>query len=53
MGGKGRRCIGLITLPPSVAECLVILEPQAPGILSIYPGLYQDCFTCYPDNNEV
>ena len=32
-GGKGGRCVGLTTLPPSCAECLVIWEPQPPGTL--------------------
>ena len=32
LGGKGSRCVGLITLPPSRADCLEILEPQPPGI---------------------
>jgi hypothetical protein len=28
LGGKGGRCVGLQTLPPSCAECLEIWEPQ-------------------------
>ena len=32
-GGKGGRCLGLITLPLSHADCLEILEPQPPGAL--------------------
>jgi len=31
--GKGGRCVGLTTLPPSCAECLEIWEPQPPGTL--------------------
>jgi hypothetical protein len=31
--GKGVRCIGLTTLPPSCADCLEIWEPQPSGIL--------------------
>jgi hypothetical protein len=27
-GGKGGRCVGLTTLPPSCADCLEIWEPQ-------------------------
>jgi hypothetical protein len=38
-GGKGARCVGLITLPPSGAECLEIWEPQPPGTLRACPGL--------------
>jgi hypothetical protein len=26
--GKGGRCVGLTSLPPSCADCLEILEPQ-------------------------
>jgi hypothetical protein len=39
LGGKGGRCIGLTTLPPSCAECLEIWESQPPGNLRAYPGL--------------
>jgi len=38
-GGKGSRCVGLTTLPPSCAECLKIWEPQPPGTLWACPGL--------------
>jgi len=31
--GKGGRCVGLTTLPPSCADCLEIWEPQRPGNL--------------------
>jgi hypothetical protein len=31
--GKGGRCVGLTTLPPSCADCLEIWEPQPPGTL--------------------
>ena len=44
LGGKGGRCVGLTTLPPSCAECLEIWEPQPPGTLRACPGLYMDCF---------
>jgi len=43
--GKGGRCVGLTNLPPSCAECLEIWEPQPPGTLRAYLGLYRDCFT--------
>jgi len=33
VGGKGGRCVGLTTLPPQCANCLVIWEPQLPGTL--------------------
>ena len=29
--GKGGRCVGLTTLPPSCADCLEIWEPEPPG----------------------
>ena len=38
LGGKGGRCVGLATLPPSCADCLEIWEPQPPGILWACPG---------------
>jgi hypothetical protein len=37
--GKGGRCVGLTTLPPSCADCLQICEPQPPGTLQASPGL--------------
>ena len=37
LGGKGGRCVGLTTLPPSCADCLEILEPQPPGTLRACP----------------
>jgi len=44
-GVKGGRCVGLITLPPSCADCLEIWEAQPPGTLGACPGLHRDCFT--------
>ena len=38
-GGKGGRCVGLKTVPPSYADCLEIWEPQPPGTLRACPGL--------------
>ena len=43
-GGKGGRFVGLMTSPPSCADCLEIWEPQPPGILWVCPGLYRDFF---------
>jgi hypothetical protein len=37
--GKGGRCVGLTTLPPSCADCLKIWEPQPPGTLRACQGL--------------
>ena len=45
--GKGGRCVGLTTLPPSCAGCLKIWEPQPPGTLRACPDLYRDRFTFY------
>jgi len=39
LGGKGGRCVGLTTLPPSCASCLEIWEPQPSGTLRDSPGL--------------
>jgi hypothetical protein len=39
LGGNGGRCVGLITLPPSRADCLEIWEPQPPRTLRACPGL--------------
>jgi hypothetical protein len=44
-GGKSGRCVGLTPLPPSCADCREIWEPEPPGTLRAYPGLYRDCFT--------
>jgi len=38
-GGKGGRCVGLTTLPPSSADCLEICEPHPPGTIRACPGL--------------
>jgi len=37
-GGKGGRCVGLTTLPPSCANCVEIWKPQPPGTLRACPG---------------
>jgi hypothetical protein len=37
--GKGGRCVGLTTLPPSCADCLKIWEPQSPGTVRACQGL--------------
>ena len=36
LGGKGGRCVGLTTLPPSCADCLEIWEIQLPGMWLLY-----------------
>jgi hypothetical protein len=45
--GKGGRCVGLTTLPPSCADCLEIWEPRTPGTLRACPGLLWDCSTFF------
>jgi hypothetical protein len=39
--GKGGRCVGLTTLPPSCADCLEIWEPSGP-----VQACNRDYFTC-------
>ena len=39
LGGKGGRCVRLINLPTSCADCLEIWEPQTAGTLKACPGL--------------
>ena len=43
--GKGGRCLGLTTLPPSCSDCLEIWEPQPTGNITACPDLHRDCFT--------
>jgi len=38
--GKGGQCVGLTALLPSWADCHDIWEPQSPGTLRAFPGLY-------------
>ena len=45
LGDKGGRCVGLITLPLSYADCLEICEPQPPGTVRACPGLFTFTFT--------
>jgi hypothetical protein len=42
--GKGGRCVGLTTLPPSCADCLEMWEHETPGNPRASPGLYRDYF---------
>jgi hypothetical protein len=39
LGGKCGRCVGLIILLPSCADCLKIWEPQPPGTVRACPGV--------------
>ena len=39
LGGKGGRCVGATTSPPSCADCLEIWEPHPPGTVRACPGL--------------
>ena len=52
LGGKGGRCVGLTTLPPSCADYLEIWEPQPSRTLRTCPGLYRDCFYCWQVSRE-
>jgi hypothetical protein len=45
--GKGGRCVGLTTLPPSRADCLEIWEPEPAATLRACPCLYRDSFSFY------
>ena len=47
LGGKGGRCLGLTTLPPSCADCLEIWEPQHPGAPRSCPSLLQELLYLY------
>jgi hypothetical protein len=54
-GGKGGRCVGLTTLPPSCADYLEVWEPQPSGTLRASPGLYRgnlpflmELVSCHP-----
>jgi hypothetical protein len=51
--GKGDRCVGLTTLPPSCADCHEIWKLQPPGTLMACPGLYRDCFPFKGWNSSV
>ena len=48
--GKGGRCVGLTPLPPSCVDCQNSREPQPPGALRVFLGLYRESFTisCVP-----
>jgi hypothetical protein len=45
LGGKGGQCIGPTTFPISCASCLEILNPQTPGNLGAFPGMFRDSCT--------
>jgi len=42
--GKGGRCVGRKTSPPSRANCVEFWEPERPEFLRACPGLFMDCF---------
>jgi hypothetical protein len=46
LGGKGGRCAGLTTLPPSCADCRKTLKPQPHGALSEYLGRVGKALPC-------
>ena len=41
---KSGRCVGMITLLPSCADCLEIWESEPAGMLRAWSGLYRFCF---------
>jgi len=45
LGNKGVRCVRLITLLPTCADCLEIWEPQPPGTHRACPCMYRDSST--------
>ena len=49
LGGKGGRCVGLTTLPPSCAGCLEIWEPQHPGTLRDCNGIALPFYLAHPE----
>lgn len=50
---KGGRCVGLITLSHSCADCFEILETQTLVALKTCPVLQWNCFTCISFVNTV
>ena len=61
LGGKGGRCVGKTTLPPSCVDCLQIWEPQTLGNIRACPGLtrialplstIQQMLWCWYDNTS-
>ena len=44
LGGKGSRCVGLTTLPPSCADFLEICGPQTHGDLEAYTEIALPCY---------
>jgi hypothetical protein len=48
--GKGGRCVGLTTLPPSCADCLKVWEPRPPGTLK---GCNWICLLKYFDTLNI
>ena len=44
IGGKGGRSVQLAILPISCDDCLEMWEPQSPGTLRAFLGLFRDCF---------
>jgi len=46
-GGKGGRCVGLTTFPPSGADCLENWEPQPSGTLMACPRLLMGLLYLY------
>ena len=52
-GGKGSRCVGLTTLPPSSADCLEIWETQLPGTLRAFQACNGISFYSFKTSNAT
>jgi len=49
--GEGAQCIVLTALPSSCADCVLIWEPQPPGILKACPGFALDFYYAFGMEN--
>jgi hypothetical protein len=45
LGSKGSQCVGLTNIPPSLADCFEIWEPQPLRTHRAFPGLNRGYFT--------
>jgi hypothetical protein len=47
------RCVWMIPLHLSCADCRDVWEPKTPGILRFSPGLYRDCITAITSGRSL